>query len=170
MNTNEKTFDQQVEDFTVGLANVVAALSPLALILVILGIAMANAYVEYLYQAAVFGSSAVFPAVLLAGFRFASGMGGITLLKRKKYLPGSFFVAVSLLLTLYTVWHIDLIAATVAPAAADQAALTVTVILWGGFVGELMIAGYMGALGNGLTGLPALKFKRTVVAPDPATN
>lgn len=137
-----------MQSFTSGLVSAVTALSPLFLILIIFGIAGANAYVEYLYQLGIFGGYAVGPAVLVAGLRFSSGMGGISLMKNGAYIPGAFFVLVSLLLTAYTWWHVDGIAGLIAPAQPVAAAFTVSMILWGGFVGELMIAAYMGALGN----------------------
>lgn len=144
----KNSFEEQVQSFTAGLVSAVTALSPLFLILIIFGIAGANAYVEYLYQLGIFGGYAVAPAVLVAGLRFSSGMGGISLIKNGAYIPGAFFVLVSLLLTAYTWWHVDSIAGLIAPGQAAAAAFTVSMILWGGFVGELMIASYMGALGN----------------------
>lgn len=134
--------------FTGGLVSAVTALAPLFLILIIFGIAGANAYVEYLYQLGIFGQYAIGPAVLVAGLRFSSGMGGISLMKNSAYIPGAFFVLVSLALTFYTWWHVDSIAGLIAPAQPVAAAFTVSMILWGGFVGELMIAAYMGAMGN----------------------
>ncbi len=139
------SFEAQVHQFTTGLVNAISALAPLFLILVILGIAVANAYVEYLYQEKIFGDYATAPAILVAGLRFSSGMGGVTLLKWKKYMPGIMFVFVSLLLTIYTWWHVDDIAMSIAPQNAVSANFTISMILWGGFIGELMIAAYMGA-------------------------
>lgn len=147
-NLQQNSFEAQVQNFTTGLVSAITALSPLLLILVILGIAGANAYVEFLYQQSIFGAYAIAPACLVAGLRFASGMGGITLIKWAKYLPGIFFVIVSLLLTAYTWWHVDDIAGTIAPTEARAGAFTISMILWGGFIGELMIAAYMGAMGN----------------------
>lgn len=148
MSNLQNSFEQQVQTFTTGLVAAVTALAPLFLILIIFGIAGANAYVEYLYQLGIFGGYAIGPAVLVAGLRFSSGMGGISLMKSGAYIPGAFFVVVSLALTFYTWWHVDAIAGLIAPAQPVAAAFTVSMILWGGFIGELMIAAYMGGVGN----------------------
>jgi len=153
---HESSFEHQIEAFTTGLVSAITALSPLLLIIIILGIAGANGFVEYLYQLGIFGSYAIVPAVLVAGLRFASGMGGIALIKKAKYIVGIFFMAVSLALTFYTWWHVDTIAETIAPAAVKSATFTISMILWGGFVGELMIAAYMGSMSKSGNSLPAV--------------
>lgn len=138
-----QTFDEQVQEFARGLVNVVTALSPLALILIILGIAGANCYMEYLFQLSVFDSYALLPAILVGGLRFASGMGGISLLKTGRYIVGIFFGTVSVVLTYYTWSHIETIAASIAPDATRQAEFTLSMIVWGGLIGEAMIAAFM---------------------------
>ncbi len=77
--TKVSNFDEQVQTFAAAVVNVVTALSPLALILICLGIAGANCYLEYLFQLSIFGDFALLPAILVGGFRFASGMGGVAL-------------------------------------------------------------------------------------------
>lgn len=161
------TFEAQIQSATTGLVTAVTALSPLFIILFILGLAVANGYVEYLFQFSIFGDMALMPAILLAGFRFASGMGGIQLIKASKFVTGIFFVAVSLGLTFYVSMHVPAIAATIAPPEkVGNAIISVKTILWSGFIGELMIAGYMRALGNSAKPLPALNWWKT----EKATN
>jgi len=138
-----ETFDEQVQNFARALVNVVTALSPLVLILIILGIAGANCFVEYLFQQSVFGRYALLPAILVGGLRFASGMGGISLLKTGRYIVGIFFGFVSVILTYYTWSHVATIAISIAPDAAQQARFTLSMIIWGGLIGEAMIAAFM---------------------------
>ena len=155
---NVSTFEAQIKSATIGLVTSVTALSPLFIILAILGIAVLNGYIEFLFQKAIFGSMAFAPAILLATMRFASGMGGVQLLKESKFVVGIFFICVSLALTFYVSMHILTIAETIAPDVPELGTFSLKVILWGGFIGELMIAGYMRALGNSARPLPAVNW------------
>lgn len=155
----QKTAAQQFEDWAKGLVNIVTASSPLLLVLIILGIAVTNGIVEYLFQVSFFGPYALFPAILAGGFRFVSGMGGISLIKKQAYVTGFFFVLASLLATYYIYSHaanvagaiVEYIASLpesnviVTEQAIKNAKAAIVLIVWGGFGGELMLAGYMGS-------------------------
>lgn len=137
----ENSFPIQVEKFTENLVGAITALSPLLMVIIILGIAGAGALVEYKFQAGIWGPDlAVIPAVLVGGFRFASGMGGINQIKKRRYIVGIAFVVVSLMLTLWASYHSNVIAAEISPDKVVQGAMTVKVILWSGLAGELMLA------------------------------
>lgn len=151
---SNQTFEAQVESFTLGLVSAISALAPLALILVILGIAGANAMIEYAYQKEIFPDFAVFPAILIAGLRFGAGMGSIVLIKKSRFIPGIFFMLISLGLTIYSWWHVPIIAEMIAPTVPAQASFTIALILWGGLFGEAMIATYQFSMGNDRAGLP----------------
>lgn len=165
--TKVSNFDQQVQDFAANVVNVVTALSPLALILICLGIAGANCYLEYLFQVSIFGDFALLPAILVGGFRFASGMGGVSLMKTGRYIVGILFALVSLGLTYYTASHIPLIAESIAPNAAQQAGMTFRLIVWGGLIGEALIAAYMATTA---TPTPPADDERPAWVPEPAEN
>ena len=136
----ENSFERQLENFTHQLVGAITALSPMIMVLIILGIAGTGALIEYKFQEGIWGELAIIPAVLVGGFRFASGMGGINMIKKKRYIVGIAFVIVSLLLTTWASWHSSMIANEIAPGKIEQAIMTIKVILWSGLVGEIMLA------------------------------
>jgi len=139
------SLERQLDDFAKGFGSSIAAIAPIFMLVVILGIAFSNGFLEYKYQNAIIGDYALFIGVVFAAFRFGSGLGGVSMMKKREYIRGIFFFSASLALTFYAWFHVENYALFVAKTKADapHAVPIVTAILWGGFLAELMFAAYM---------------------------
>lgn len=145
-NDQEKTFEQQATAFAGGLVNLLTAVTPVFLIITIVGIATLNGYLEYLHYSKVIGAVAWVPGFIFASIRFGSGLGGIHLFKAGEWIRGGFFVLVSVGLTFWASAHAGSMAESIAVATGQvyNAKVMILTGLWVALLGELMIATYMG--------------------------
>ena len=147
---DNQTFETQAKAAAAALVNILTAITPVFLIVAILGIATLNGYLEYLHYSAVIGAAAWVPGFIFASIRFGSGLGGIHLFRTGQTMRGLFFLAVSIGLTFWASAHASSMAATIAIAVGqiENAKVMILTGLWVALLGELMIATYMGAHRN----------------------
>lgn len=146
MNQNAQ-FEHQAKAAAAALVNILTAITPLFLVVAILGVATVNGYLEYLHYSVVIGSAAWVPGMIFASIRFGSGLGGIHLFKSGQTMRGLFFLLVSVGLTFWTSSHAGSMAVSIAlsPGQQDNARVLIQTALWVALIGEVMIATYMGA-------------------------
>lgn len=147
MNQSTQQFDQQAKAAAAALVNILTAITPLFLVVAILGVATVNGYLEYVHYSVVIGSAAWVPGFIFASIRFGSGLGGIHLFKTGQTMRGLFFLLVSVGLTFWTSSHAGSMAVSIAltPGQEDNARILIQTALWVALIGEVMIATYMGA-------------------------
>lgn len=140
-------FDHQAKAAAAALVNILTAITPLFLVVAILGVATVNGYLEFLHYSVVIGAAAWVPGMIFASIRFGSGLGGIHLFKSGRTMPGLFFLCVSIALTFWTSSHAADMSVSIAltPGQEDNARVLIQTGLWVCLIGELMIAIYMGA-------------------------
>lgn len=145
--SNNQQFEHQAKAAAAALVNILTAITPLFLVVAILGVATVNGYLEYLHYSVVIGSAAWVPGMIFASIRFGSGLGGIHLFKSGRTMPGLFFLVVSITLTFWTSSHAGNMAVSIAlsPGQQDNARVLIQTGLWVCLMGELMIAIYMGS-------------------------
>lgn len=139
---NNRTIEEQANAAARMVVNFLSAITPLFLILSILGIAGFTGYMEYTFYRDIIGGFAFIPGVLYALIRFGAGLGGIRLFKLRHFIQGVFFVLVSVALTIWTSYHVGTIAGIIAtdPGKVDSARYLLTTMLWTALIGEVMIA------------------------------
>lgn len=165
---NSTTFEQQATAAAAGLVNLLTAVTPVFLIITIVGIATLNGYLEYLHYHKVIGPAAWVPGFIFASIRFGSGLGGIHLFKAGEWIRGGFFVIVSVGLTFWASAHASSMAESIAVATGqiDNARVMILTGLWVALLGELMIATYMGRNSNET----ATQEKRNAATSQQSTN
>lgn len=143
----QQSFEKQAREAAASLVNILTAITPVFLVVTILGIALLNGYLEYLHYFAVIGSAAWVPGFIFASIRFGSGLGGIHLFKSGQIMRGIFFLAVSVGLTFWASAHSASMAQSIAISQLqiENARVLILTGLWVALIGELMIATYMGA-------------------------
>lgn len=146
MNQNAQ-FEHQAKAAAAALVNILTAITPLFLVVAILGVATVNGYLEYIHYSVVIGSAAWVPGFIFASIRFGSGLGGIHLFKQGETMRGLFFLLVSVGLTFWTSSHAGSMAVSIALSSGqeDNARVLIQTALWVALIGEVMIATYMGA-------------------------
>lgn len=155
-NSNEKTLEQQFTDIAVGSITFSTSVAPILAVLATWGISIASGYIEYLYQRPAFGETAIYIALMAAGVRVFFGMTGIDLMRKRHYPAGLFFMAAALAITLYLWYHSKLVAETINPEYIAQIQTVFTVLLFGGYAGEIGMAIYMATAGKSGKGFGAI--------------
>lgn len=147
MEQKQQQFEHQAKAAASGLVNILTAITPLFLVVAILGVATVNGYLEYVHYSVVIGSAAWVPGFIFASIRFGSGLGGIHLFKQGETMRGLFFLLVSVGLTFWTSSHAGSMAVSIALTSGqeDNARVLIQTALWVALIGEVMIATYMGA-------------------------
>ena len=146
-NQSTQQFDQQAKQAAAALVNILTAITPLFLVVAILGVATVNGYLEYLHYDRVIGGYAWVAGAIFASIRFGSGLGGIQMFKGGEPMRGLFFLIVSIGLTFWTSSHAASMAVSIAltQGQEDNARILIQTALWVALIGEIMIATYMGA-------------------------
>lgn len=156
-------FEVQARDAAAKVINTLTAITPIFLVIVILGIAMFNGWLEYVYYLDVIGQLAFVPGIIFASIRFGSGLGGIHMFRNGEYFRGLFFIVISVGLTFWTSNHAPEMAKSIAaaPAMHSNAEWFIRTALWVSLLGELMIATYMSAKSSAATEAETAATQRT---------
>lgn len=153
---NVRTLEQQCTDATVGVITAVTAIAPMLAVFATLGVSAASGYIEYLYQKPALGTMAIGVSLMAAGVRIFFGMTGIAMIKLRHFIPGAFFMAVALALTFFMWYHSRMVAETINPEYTKQIETVFTVLLFGGYVGEIGMSVYMSTVGKAGKGFKAI--------------
>lgn len=136
-------FDRQVQAFAVQLIGALSALSPVILILAMLGAFAWVGYVDYLYFHSTLPAPglAVLAALFLQSMRFGAALGSVRMFRAGK-IGGILFLAASLLLTYLESAHVIEQAAALAstPQAVKANVYLIRLAVWASIGLEILIA------------------------------
>lgn len=137
---NASTPAEQVRNFTIEAAAILTAAAPALLLIVILISAVAASYIEYAFHKEVVGQFAMVSGGSYGMFRFAVGGAGVQMAKIQRWIPAALFVAISLLFTAWSTYHVDTAAQQLMIGGTIEAARVILLtILWTAFAGELAL-------------------------------
>jgi len=142
-------FDRQVQAFALQLIGALSALSPVILILAMLGAFAWVGYVDFLYFESTLPAQglAILAAVFLQSMRFGSALGSVRMFRAGK-ISGILFLAASLLLTYLESAHVIEQAAALAktPEAIKANVYLIRLAVWASIGLEILTAVLFGSM------------------------
>lgn len=143
MKNQALNFDRQVQSFAVQLIGALSALSPVIIILAMLGAFAWLGFMDYLYFNSALPASglAVLAAVFLQSMRFGTALGSVRMFRAGK-ISGILFLAASLILTYLESGHVIEQAAALAttPKAIKANVYLIKIAVWASIGLEFLVA------------------------------